>query len=101
EELGLARERGAQVLVELRFGEQLRIGRDSHETAQLEPLRGEIFHQRLRPLVGQHAPDLPLQHDRLAELPAPREVEELIVRNAAPEKEREPRGELYVAQTIR
>jgi hypothetical protein len=45
QQLGLAAERLAQVVVEV--GELVRIGRDTADVAQLQPLAGEVVHQRL------------------------------------------------------
>ena len=49
---------------------------------------------------AQHAPHLLLEHRRLLELAAARHVEQLVVRNAAPQKERQPRRQLEVADPI-
>ena len=55
-----------------------------------------------RARIGQHAPHLPLQHRAArAAGPAPASVDQLIVRDAAPQEERQPRCELEVADAIR
>ena len=56
------------------------------ETAQVEPLPGEIDRERFGAGILQHAPDLPLERRRIFELPLTREIDQLIVRDAAPEK---------------
>ena len=52
----------AQVVVEL--GEEIVVGRDALQVAQLQPLGREVVHQRTRPLVAEHAPHLLLEHQR-------------------------------------
>jgi hypothetical protein len=56
EELGLALQRLAQVVVEL--GERVRIRSGAAHVAQVQPLVGEVGDQRLGARVGQHAPQL-------------------------------------------
>ena len=58
---------------------------------QMEPLLGEVVHQRFRSAVGQHAADFALQHVGIVQLTPRRDGEQLIVRAAAPEEVREPR----------
>ena len=58
-ELGFLRKRLPQVLVESREGPRIR--RYPFDIAQEQPLAGEVLHQRLRALIGQHAADLALQ----------------------------------------
>ena len=67
----------------------------------MQPLRGEVVDERPRSRVGQHAPDLPLEDRRLVQLAGDRHVQQLIVRNAAPQEEREPRRQLEIADAIR
>ena len=86
----------AQVLVELRI--QLGVGHDAGELAQLEPPRGEVVDQRVRPRIAEHALDLPLEHGRIVQRAANRRVAQLVVRDAAPEKERQPRGQVEIAR---
>src|SRR5690606_24982961 len=51
-------------------------------------------------LVGQHAADLRLEHLPIVKLAARGDVEQLVVGNAAPQEEREPRRELEVAHSV-
>ena len=60
------------------------------EVAHPKPLRGEAVGQRPRTVVRQHAADLGLEHTRLPQPPLYGEIEQLIVRDTAPQKEREP-----------
>ena len=53
----------SQVIVELR--ELLAVRRNRFQSAQLQPLAGEIFHQRMGLRILQHALNLGLQHLRL------------------------------------
>ena len=101
EQLRLAHERRAQVVVEpgkLRVG----IGRQQPDVARLQPLAEEVVHQRgARARIGEHAPHLLIEDAaHRCSLPANRQIEQLIVGNAAPEKERQTRRELDIGQTI-
>src|SRR5258706_9247866 len=99
EELRLLTKRVPQVLVEL--GEQLRIRSHSLHFAELQPLRREIADERVRALVSQHAPHLPLQDGGLFQLAVRRDIEQFIVGDAAPEEERQPRGQFDIAYAKR
>ena len=99
EELGLPLHRGAQVLVE--HGEHRRVRPRVAEPAQPEPLGREAVGQRApRAGLGQHAAHLGLEHRRLLQRSRDRRVEQLLVGDAPPEEEREPRRELEVAHRI-
>ena len=50
--------------------------------------------------IGQHAPHLRRQHRAILQLSLLRSREQLFVGNAAPQEERQPRGELEVANPI-
>ena len=52
------------------------------------------------PLIGQHPPHLTVERRRPVQRAAGRRVEQLVVRNAAPEEERQPRGEVEVGHAI-
>ena len=66
---------------------------DSHCPAKL-------VGERLRARIGQHPPRLALQHGRIAQLALRRQVEQLVVGDAAPEEERQTRRQLDVADAI-
>ena len=68
---------------------------------QLQPLAAEVVDQRLRPRIAQHPPHLPFQHDRILQGPAHRHVEQFVVGDPAPEKERQARGEIDRVEAIR
>src|SRR5687768_12163301 len=80
--LGFALHRLPQVAVEIR-----RIGPDVLQLAQEEPLAGEAADERVSLRVGEHAPDLPFEDRRVAQRAARRYLEQLLVRNTAPEEE--------------
>ena len=63
EELGLAAEGVAQIVVEV--GELVGVGRDVLQVADVQPLPGEVLHQRDGLGVGEHAAHLRLEHRRL------------------------------------
>ena len=88
----------AKVVVEIREGFKIRIG--ALEIAQVQPLLGEVGDERLRARIGQHPLDLLLQHDRVLQLALARERQQLLVREAAPEKEGQARRQREVVQPI-
>ena len=70
------------------------------DVAQQQPLPDEVLDHGRRPGVGEHAPDVPLEHPGLAQ-PAPDGVvEQRLVGDAAPQEEREPRRQGEVAHRI-
>ena len=95
QQLGLAPKRGAQLSVETGVLRQRIV-----ELAQLEPLRGEVLDERGRARVGEHAPHLPLERDRLVQPARGRGGEQLVVGNAAPKKKRQARRELEIADAV-
>ena len=99
EELGLAAQGPAQGLVEV--GEDDEVGRDRGQVAQVQPLGREARHQRRRALVSEHAPHLRLDHRGVAQLAARRRPDKLVVGQAAPEEERQPRRQLKAAHPVR
>ena len=98
EQLGLTLKGLAEVLVEP--GKQIRIRCDAADAAQHQPLASEIVDQRRRPGISQHPVHLLVERGRVAQLASSREIEELVVGNAAPHEERQPRRQLEIAQTI-
>src|SRR5206468_3328889 len=66
-----------------------------------QPLPGEMVGERLRARIGEHPSHLAVEDLRLPELALRRQVQKLVVGNAAPQKERQPRGQLDVADRIR
>src|SRR5690606_7003934 len=98
EQLDLDFERVAQILVEGRV--QLRVRVDGGEAAKTEPLEREVGDQGLRPGIGQHALDLSGVDLRVAEGALLRKLEQLVVRPAAPQEERQARRELDVVDRI-
>ena len=88
----------AQVVVEVR--EDVRVGLEASQVAQVQPLAGEVAAQGARALVLEHAPDLLFEHGRILQLAGRRDRQQLIVGNAAPDEERQPRRELEIADAI-
>src|SRR5713101_1432782 len=100
EELGLLLHRRSQVLVKL--VKKIGIWRDAVHVSDHEPLTGEIVHQRsCGAWIGQHSPHLRLEDSGRTESAALGQIEELVVRNAAPQKERQARAELQVGNLKR
>ena len=77
------------------------VGRGRRQIPQIEQLRSEVADESVGSRVGEHAPHLLLQHTGIAELLLTGEVDQLVVRNAAPEEERQTRSQLQVADAIR
>ena len=98
EQLGLAAECLAQVLVEL--GIVGRLALLGIEVAQTQPLAREVVDERLRAGVGEQPAGLPLQFRRLVEPPVGRRLQQLVVRDAAPQEERQPRRQLEAAEAV-
>jgi hypothetical protein len=98
-QLQFSRERLPQVFVEIR--ECVRIGRLQRNVANPQPLAGEIVDHRFGAPIRQHAADLLLQHGGLFQLAASGEIQQLVVGNAAPQKERQARGELEIIDFVR
>src|SRR5690606_5869071 len=91
EELRLPPEGLPQVVVEIRI--LVDDGLVTVEVAEREPLSREILGERLRARVLDHAAHLRLEHLRVRQLVAFRELEQLVVRHAAPKEERQARRE--------
>src|SRR6185436_5114599 len=89
----------AQVLVEV--GELIYVGDDAREAPELEPLVGEAVYERLRTRIAKHPPDLALQDCRIRQRSTYSQVQQLVVRDAAPEEERQPRRETDRIQPVR
>src|SRR5205823_7431665 len=97
-QLGLAHKRLAQVVVE--FGKQVFTRYGVFQIPKLQPLADEVLHDRIRSRIGEHAAHLLLEHRRIPETALCRDLQQLVVGNAAPEKKRQPRRQLEVAQTV-
>ncbi len=54
-----------------------------------------------RPLIGEHAAHLVLQHSRRAQFSLNRDIQQFVVGNAAPQKERKSRSEFEIANPVR
>ena len=99
EQRGLALEGLTQIVVEVK--EQFRAGPEPGHIADVKPLAGEVAHQRLRARVGEHPPHLLVEHDRIPERLLLRDVQQLVIRDAAPQEERQTRRQLEVGDAIR
>ena len=95
EEVGFRPHRRAKRLVEV--GEDQPVGLFRFDVAHEQPLLGEVADERFGSSVAQHPPDLALEHGRCVQLPLRRDVEQGVVRNAAPEEEGKARRELEIA----
>ena len=82
-------------------GNSSEFGTDAAQVAQLQPLAGEVVDQRREPR-GRPASGAPAARAPPAccSLPRPASVEQLVVGDAAPQEERQPRRQLEVAEAI-
>jgi hypothetical protein len=64
-------------------------------------LRGKVGHQRLRTRVGQHPPHLLFERCGISQRAVGRHIDQLVVRDAAPEEERQTGGQLEIADVVR
>src|SRR5262249_8598413 len=97
-QLRLLLERLAQALIELR--KRVRVRLHLVDRAHIEPLSGEVADQRLRSRIVQHAPHLLRQHGGIFQLALLRQSEELVVRDAAPQEERETGSQFDIADAV-
>ena len=92
--LGLLTHRLAQPVIET--AEEVFIGSDRAQLAELQPLAGEVFHKLVGPRSASSRTTWPR---RLAlRLPARASREQLVVGHAAPEKIGEPAGQFEFGQ---
>ena len=98
EQLRFAPEGLPQVVVEVREHPRVRARR--RQVAQVQPLPGEVRDQRFRATVGQHPLHLLFEHRRLVQLPGGGQIEQFLVRDAAPQEKGQARGELQIADAI-
>src|SRR4029434_11344313 len=68
---------------------------------KIKPLTCEVAYQRTRRLLGKHPPSLALEDGGFVQLALNRQLQQLIVWHAGPEKERQPRGQLRVTDSVR
>ena len=61
----------------------------------------KFVHQRVGARIRDHAPHLRLEHARRAQPAGDRQVQQLVVRNAAPQEERQPARQLEIADPMR
>ncbi len=80
--------------------EDVRVRSDRRDVADVQPLSSEVVHERLRPRIVQHALHLLLEGRGIAQAAVLREIEQPIVGDRAPEKERKPRRELDIADAL-
>src|SRR5262249_400500 len=85
----------------VKIGKRIRVWSDGLQVSKLKPLAAEIADESLRARIVQHAARLQFQHRRVFQLSLFRNIQQLVVRDAAPKKERKPRGEFEIVQTVR
>src|SRR5262249_4729281 len=88
----------AEVLVEI--WKRLGVGCHGSNVAKRQPLAEEVPDERCSTRVRQHASDLPLQDRGVAQPAARGNIEQFVVRDAAPEEKRQARGKIQPAQAI-
>ena len=70
------------------------------QVAHLQPLVHEVVREARGAPAGQHAADLLFERVRIRQRPAGRGFEQRVVRDAAPQEERQPGGQLQVAHAV-
>src|SRR5687767_2986366 len=98
EELGLARHRIGQRLIEVR--ERQRIRFNLVQVLKPKPLRSEASAERVGSRVSEHALNLTIEHVGPRQPAATRDVDQLRIRNRAPQEKRQPRREVEVADAV-
>src|SRR5262245_61094876 len=87
EHLRLAPERQPQVVVEIR--ELMTIRLNALQVSQVQPLTGEVANERIGFAIREHSLHLLIENSRIPQLALRGQVEKLVVRNTAPEEERQ------------
>src|SRR5262249_30154186 len=85
EQARLLLESGFQCIVEVRI--DLRVGLNVFDTAQSQPLRGKVVRQSPRARIGQQAADFAVEDSCVSQHSAGGDIEQLVIRNAAPQEE--------------
>ena len=102
EQLGFLHERGPQVVVKPR---EFPVGvrREQPHVANLQPLAEEVPHQRRAARGDRRACAAPAASNTFASRSFPRiaEIEQFVVRNAAPQEERQARRQFDIGKPIR
>ncbi len=80
--------------------EDVHVRIDLGQLAHSQPLVREVGSQRLGPGIGQHAVNLLLEDARVTQMPRHRDVEQLLIGRAAPQEERQPRGEFEIGDLV-
>jgi len=76
----------------------LAVGHRGHDAFELQPLRGKAVAETLQAGVRQHALDLRPQHSGVAQPALGGQVEQGLVRDTAPEEERQARRQLEIVK---
>ena len=97
-ELRFSPHRLAQAVFEIGEEKALRLQRS--QVAQVEPLSGEVGDECVRARIREHPSHLLLEHVRIPEPSARREVNQFVVGNAAPQEERQARGQREIADAM-
>src|ERR1700734_2011135 len=71
------------------------------QLSQIEPLAGEVGGKGSRTRIRKHAACLAFENGGLMQLVLNRQIQQFIVRDAAPEKKRKAGCELQIADSIR
>ena len=98
EQLRLAAERLAEPFAEV--GENVLVRLHGGGVPQRQPLAGEVAREGVRARIGEHPRHLRVECRLLAQLSPLGEVEKLVVRDTAPEEERQARRQLEVADAV-
>ena len=98
EQLGLGLEGITQRVVEV--GELVVVGCNRPQVPGVQPLTAEVADEGIGLRVGNHPAHFTLEHRRIAKLTLHRQIHQRIVRDAAPEEERQSRRKLDVGHVL-
>src|SRR4030095_14742687 len=87
-----------QIVVEL--GKFVTVGFGALEIPQKQPLSGKVSHERIRLAVCDHPFHLLIKNRRIFQFPLSRQVQKLLIRDAAPEEKRQARCQFEIIDPI-
>src|SRR5262249_37779827 len=70
------------------------------EAAKAQPLARKIDGQGFRPWIGEHAPYLPFENNRIFEFALARQIRKFVIGGRAPQEKRQSRSEFEIADAV-
>src|SRR5262245_29280533 len=87
-----------EIVIEVR--KQTHVRSDRCQIAQVQPLSAKVRHQSARTGVGEHSTRLSFEHSGFFEFSRNGGIQQLIVRNTAPQEEGQARSQFQIADPI-